>query len=143
MKISKRLLFWNIFLFFWCVLYYKFYFLCVYRILCHFLYIWRYFKDIFKYFLKKMSQKCEEFSYELFVCENLRFWVILVVIFKMVSPPPPSPASMSKFHSRGKNMEHNCFFMIFCCFYENKLDNCIKTTTSCSIRRVTDLRKRL
>ena len=45
------------------------YFGCDYRILCRFLYIWRYLKDILKIFLNiswKMSQKCKQCSYELF-----------------------------------------------------------------------------
>ena len=46
--------------------------------------------------------------------------------------PSPSPASMSKFPSRGNKYGKKCFQNDF---YE-KLKNCNKTITSCSIRRV-------
>ena len=57
-----------------------------------------------------MSQKCEQFSYELFCCDLLRSggnfgpkW----------SPQTPSLASMSKFPYRGKNIKNIVFNYLF------------------------------
>ena len=87
------------------------YFYCVYRIRCHFLYIWRYFK-VFLRCLKKRSQKCEQFSYEL----SLVFFVNIFLNFgnKWSPTPTPIPGVNVKVPFRGENME-NCFWY----FYEN------------------------
>ena len=87
------------------------YFECVYQILCHFLYIGRDVKDMFDIFWKKKkerrrTQKCEQFSYEL-------FFDILGICWDLFPPPSPSPspspASMSKFPSRGNNNMEQMF----------------------------------
>ena len=92
-------MFWNIFLYFsvFCII--NCYSYCVYRIQCLFLYIWIYFKDVFT-FVWKMSQKCEQLSYELLFWD---FWDP-----KWPPHPTTSPASMSKFPSGGKKgIENN------------------------------------
>ena len=56
------------------------YFACVYRILCHFLYIYEHILKICFWIFRKFSQKCAQFPYELFfvifydllIC--LEFW---------------------------------------------------------------------
>ena len=67
---------------------------CVYRIRCRFLYIWRYFTDNVLHFGEKCPRSVNKFRTNDFVvnCCDLGGlkW----------SPPPPSPASMSKFPSR-------------------------------------------
>ena len=108
-----------------CIIIY--YFLCIHRILCHFLYIWTYFKDAFQHCLKNV-QKCEQFSYQISFCD--------FVICCPTPHPPPSPASMSKFPSGGGKIWKNMFLMIFCDFDETKLKKCTKMFKSCSIRRV-------
>ena len=63
---------------------------------------------IFFNIFRKMSQKCEHISYELFVCDFLWF----------LGLPPPSPASMSKFPSRGKQYGKNVLLLNFMIFME-------------------------
>ena len=50
------------------------YFECVYRISCDFLYIGTYLRDMFSHFVNKMSQKCEQFSYEGLFSDCCGFW---------------------------------------------------------------------
>ena len=84
----------------------------VYGIRCRFLYIWAYFKDVFRYSS---------------IFNVPAVWTILVRIFCLrlfvicldFGGPkwsPPSLASMSKFPSGGENMENKCFFNDFCDF---------------------------
>ena len=86
------------------------YFKCVYRIRCLFLYIWRYFKDSVLTLFWKMSQNCEQFSYEIFVCVCCDF-----CDFGVLSGPPPPPATPIpgvnvKVPFQGKtNIEENLF----------------------------------
>ena len=77
----------------------------------------RYFSRCFEIFVK-MFQKCEQFPYDSFCGDFLR---LLVFMDPKWSPPPPSPASMSTFPSRRKNIENNLFFMI-CCDFCEKID---------------------
>ena len=80
------------------------YFKCDYLILCDFLCIWRYFKDDFRDFGGNMSQKCDQYLFEMF-CDLGGF----------LGPKwsPPSPASMSKLPSRGNKYGTKCFLMFF------------------------------
>ena len=106
-------IFGNIFLYFWCALYYKLLFECVYRIRSHFPYTWTYFKVFFTFF-----ENCPE------------VWTISVrTVFFVIfcdSLPPPVPISgvNVKVPFRGKNMEHNYCLMIFVwclCFFVSKM----------------------
>ena len=73
-------------------------------------------KSFFSIF-RKMSQKCEQFSYEgFFIIFFLDFGGYLVL---NGPPPSPSPASMSKFPSRGKNMKKTWFLVFFMIPMEN------------------------
>ena len=110
----------------------SYYFWCVYRIRCRFLYIWTYFKDMFEHFLNNGPEVWTIFVRNILFGDCLGFWVLN-------GPPrhhhtPPSPASMSKFPSVGKHMENNVFLMNFCDCYEKNW-KCTKIITSCSIRR--------
>ena len=80
-----------------------------------FLYMGTDFKDIVWHVGKKV-QKCDSFSYEIFfdLCWDLLGFV-----------PPPSPASKSKFPSRGNKYEKQCFFNVFLMFMK-KLNNVLK-----------------
>ena len=120
-------------MYFWCVSYYKFFlFLCVYRILCRFLYIWRYVKGIFDIFWK-MFQKCEQFSYELL------FFLFFPGFVFLNGPPTPIPGVNVSSLLGEKHMGENLFFSDFYDFYENKKKrrkkNGSKMIKSCSIRR--------
>ena len=67
------------------------------------------FKIVLSIFLKNV-QKCEQFSYELFV------WDLFGILGPKWSPPSPSPASLSKFPSWGKickTIFYKWFLMIF------------------------------
>ena len=113
----KNWICWNICLHFGCVLYYKL--LCLMRLSdsvsfsVYMKIFWRYFWT----FLENMSQKCEQFSYELLFCDCLGFGVL------NGPPPPPSPASMSKFPSGWKRLK-TIVLNDFLWFYK-KLKNCI------------------
>ena len=56
------------------------------------------------YIFGKTFYKWDQFSYELCVCDLGGLGGVL-----NGPPPTPSPASMSKFPSGGKNMENNVF----------------------------------
>ena len=63
-------------------------------------------------------QKCEQFSYELFVWD-FGFWGGGGPKWSPPPPPTPSPASMSKFPPQGKFGKTHCF-SDFYDFYENE-----------------------
>ena len=77
---------------------------CVYRIRCTFLYIGTDSEDMFQHFWK-MSQKCEQFSYEILFCYFLRLLRTFSPKWSPTQPPSPSLASMPKFPSRRKRMK--------------------------------------
>ena len=108
------------------------YFECVYRIMCHFLCMWIYFKDIFEHFLKNVQEVWTIFVRN--IC--LWFWRILVL-------NGPSQHTHTHTHPRrqcqsslpGEKICKKVLYIDFCDFYENKLKTCTKMITSCSIRR--------
>ena len=64
-----------------CIIYY--YFECVYRIRCRFLYIWSYFNDIAQHFSKNVSEVWTILVRNMFLC-FLWIWVLN-------GPPHPTP----------------------------------------------------
>ena len=84
------------------------YFECVYRIRCIFPYIGTYLKYIFLRFFELVWKDVPE-VWTIFVRTIfLRFGGIFGVLNG--PPPPPSPASMSKFPSGGNKYGNKCFF---------------------------------
>ena len=86
------------------------YFKCVYGIRCVFLYIWRYFEDMREHFLgivRKMFQKCEQVSYEIFV------WVLggLFGGPKWSSLTPIPGVNVKVPFWGGKNIENTCLLL--------------------------------
>ena len=90
------------------------YFWCVYRIRCHFLYIWKMFKDMF-YILWNMPLKCEQFAYEL-----LCLFGLFVIWGPKLSPPPiPIPGVNVKVPFGGKIIVFKWFVAIWNNIYEH------------------------
>ena len=80
----------------------------MYRIRCHLVYIWTYFKDTFIDLFETCPRSVNKFRTNFF----LRCWRMFGVL-NGPPPPPPSPASMSKFPSGGKIWKNGFTMMFF------------------------------
>ena len=89
-------------------------FQCAYRIMCRFLYIWRYLEKNIHF--SKNVQKCEQFSYELFLCDFLWFWKMFGP--KWSSPPIPIPSVNVKVPFQGNKIWKHKSVSVFLLFFE-------------------------
>ena len=95
-------------------------------ILCLLLYMGTYLKDFVRHFSTFFGFPVPEVL-TIFV-RNI--FLIIWGIWGVLMPPPPSPASLSKIPSGGKNIEHFVLINVFYDFYFKKLKNCTK---QCSV----------
>ena len=93
---------------------------------CVFFCIYEHILKMFLNLFRKMSQKCEQCSYEI-------FFVILVDFGSKWSQPHPRRQCQSSL--QGETYGNTCFLLFFKMCMNNS-EKCTKMITSCSIRRV-------
>ena len=105
----------------WCNLYYKLLFLMRLSDAVSFSVYMNIFQTYLCYTCGKMTQKCEQFSHELFFCDFGRF----VVLNAPHHSPTPSPASMSKFPPGEKILKKNVFVCDLFVIFVNKIEKMV------------------
>ena len=144
----QRWMFQNVFWCFGVFCIVDYYFECVYRIRCIFLFIGTYLQDIFWYF-SHLLNKCPRSVNNSRTKDSLRFFGILGVLNGPLHPPPP--ASMSKSPSGWTNRTKTRYLLIFINFvqtFEKMILKCLRCVavvgwdvSEASLGRVTSLKR--